>query len=116
MKIIKLNISERLFALKYLDSFKGTVSLLSKVMDSVKSFGISPEEWEKADRKITKGADGEENWAWDNEKAGVKDVEADEDVFSFLKISIDKQEKEEGFGLADRAVIDLRSKIEEALK
>src|SRR3990167_6448876 len=115
MKTVELNISERVFALGYLDNFKGTVSLLAKVLEDVKKFGVKQEDWEKADRKIIKTGDSE-SWTWNDEKGGLKSIEADEDTLTFLKVEIVKKERAEGFGLKDKAVISLLGKLETVLK
>lgn len=115
MKTLQLNISERLFALKYLDDFKGSVSMLSKILDEVKKFGVTKEDWEKAEKNELKNGD-QIQWTWSDEKGGLKAIEVDEEILTYLKISIDKNEKEKGFGLADKAVVGLRTKLEESLK
>ena len=115
MKKLELNISERLFALKHLDDFKGSVSLLGKILDSVKEFAVLKEDWEKAEKVETKSGDSIQ-WQWNDEKGGLKKVEVDEDVANYLVASIEKIEKAGGFGLADKAVIGLKEKLEVALK
>ena len=115
MKKLKLNISERLFALKYLDDFKGSVSMLAKVLDNVKQFGVTKEDWERAEKVETKNGNSIQ-WQWNDEKGGLKEIEVDKDVVDYLAVTIDKVEKAGGFGLADKAVIDLKTKLEECLK
>ncbi len=115
MKKISLNISERVYALKFLDDFKGSISMLGKVLDDVKKFGISDEDWKKAEKKEKEVGD-QVQWTWNDDKGGLKDIEADEDVLKYLKGSIEKIDKEGGFGLTDRAVLGLKVKLEESLK
>lgn len=115
MKKLELNISERLFALKYLDDFKGSVSMLGKILENVKQFGVSEEEWVKAGKVETKKGD-DIQWTWNDEKGGLKSIEVDEDVVKYLDATIKKIDKEQGFGLADKAVVGLMTKLEVSLK
>ncbi len=115
MKTLKLNISERVFALRYLDDFKGSISLLGKVLEDVKKFGISDEDWKKAEKTETKVGD-QIQWRWDDEKGGTKDVEVNEDVLKFLLETLQKVDKAGGFSLTDKAVVGLMTKLEESLK
>ena len=115
MKTLKLNISERVFALKYLDDFKGSVTMLGKILEDVKSFGISDEEWKRAEKKVTESGD-QVQWNWNDVKGGLKDVEVDEEVLKYLNDTIEKTDKANGFTLQDRAVVGLWDKIEESLK
>jgi hypothetical protein len=44
-KTVSLSIGERLKAIAIFDAFKGSISTLATIMDDVKSFPVTPEEW-----------------------------------------------------------------------
>lgn len=50
-KELSLTIGERLAAIKIFDAFKGSISVLATIMDDVKSFPVTDEEWKGADLK-----------------------------------------------------------------
>lgn len=72
-KTLTLTIGERLAALKIFDGFTGgSVLQLGAIMDDIKAFPITEEEWTAADRKIEKTETGE-TWKWDETKVN-KDI------------------------------------------
>lgn len=47
-KTVSLTIGERLAAVKMFDAFKGSISVLATIMEDVKSFPVTEDEWVKA--------------------------------------------------------------------
>ena len=76
MTKIKLNISERLFAIKLINEYKGDLETLSHLLEDTKKFSIDEKEWKKANRtiEVLKNEKGEDvsQWKWDNESAGER--------------------------------------------
>ena len=111
MKKIGLNISERLFALQILNAFKGDLDKLAVVLDDIKQFSITAEDWSNADRKIEKSDDGTEQWTWSDENGGEKEIELQEGTAAYLVEQIEKKNKSGELTLRDRAVITLKKKL-----
>jgi len=118
MKNIALNVSERLFAIGLLNQFKGSHETLSFILEDIKKFAITEEDWKKAERSITKEKDskGEDitSWVWDDEKGGDKKIEMSDQVVDYLKADIEEKNKTGEFTMKDRAVITLNKKLVEA--
>ncbi len=74
-KTISLTIGERVAALKLFDAFKGSISTLSTLMDDVKQFPVTTEEWEKANLVKTPNGDGTEQWKWDDANRQMVNLE-----------------------------------------
>ena len=107
-KTITLTIGERLAALKIFDAFKGSVTELVTIMDDVKALVITPGEWEKAKRVVTKTEVGEQ-WKWDEAtEATWKDVELQAASVSYLLKSITEKTD---VTIADIALISLSNKL-----
>src|SRR3990167_7063169 len=89
LKTFSLDISERLAALAILNSFKGALDKLAVVLEDIKQFGVTEEEWVKAERKIdptpTKEDPQATQWTWSNEKGGVKEINLQEATGDYLK-------------------------------
>ena len=108
MKNITLTIGERLAALKIFDAFKGSVTELVTIMDDVKALVITPEDWEKAKRVITKTGTGEQ-WKWDEAvEATWKEVTLQAASVSYLLKSITEKTD---VTIADIALISLSNKL-----
>jgi len=73
-KTLSLNISERLAALSILNVFKGNLDTLAIVLEDIRKFTVTDEEWEKADKKVVTNGENTQ-WTWDNEKGGDKEIE-----------------------------------------
>lgn len=108
MKTIQLTIGERLAALKVFDAFKGSVTELVTIMDDVKSLVITPEDWEKAKRTITKTDTGEQ-WKWEEaDESTWKEVTLQAASVSYLLKSITEKTD---VTIADIALISLSNKL-----
>jgi hypothetical protein len=109
-KTLNLTISERVSALGILNGFKGKLETLSVILEDIKGFVITEEEWEQADRKIT--VDGENSsWTWDNDKGPKKDVEAQEATVDYLRAQIKEKDEKGEFTPSDKAFITLKEKL-----
>lgn len=117
---IKLNISERLYALAQLNQFKGNLETLSDVLEDVKKFRITDEEWTKADRQITTtaGSDGKPitNWLWNDEKGGELEIETNKSTKDYLVGKLKEANDKGEFTFQDRAAITLYNKLEKKEK
>lgn len=114
-KTLQLNISERLSSLAILNGFKGNLDKLALVLEDIKGFSITEEEWEKAERKITPitEADGRENtqWNWDDSKGGLKDIEIHLETADYLRTAIKEKSEKGELTLQDKALISLQTKL-----
>lgn len=108
-KTITLSIGERVAALKLFDAFKGSIVTLAGIMDDVKQFPVSPEEWETANLIKTPNTDGTENWKWDD--SVTKDVNVSEVTSQYLRGEIKKKSDAGEITLADIALISLEKKL-----
>jgi len=108
---IKLNISERLFSLTMLNAYKGSLDKLSVILEDIKKFPITEEEWKTAEKKEVKTSDGGMNWTWNDEKGGIKDIEVNKITVDYLTEEIKKKDDAGEFTLADRNVITLKDKL-----
>mgnify|MGYP001566965442 CR=1 FL=1 len=103
---LKLNISERLQALGILNAFKGGISDLAVIIEDIKQFPVTEEEWEKAELVKT-----ETQWSWNDVNGGEKEIEIQSETKDYLKKTIkDKDEKKE-IGLTEKALISLHQKL-----
>ena len=67
-KTINLTISERLYALRILNDFKGSLEKLSVVLEDIKQFTVKEDEWLKAEKKETKDDEAKTvQWTWDDD-------------------------------------------------
>ena len=115
MTKIKLNISERLFAIKLINEYKGDLETLSHLLEDTKKFSIDEKEWEKANRtiEVLKNEKGEDvsQWKWDNESAGEKEIELNTKTLSYLLEAIEKKSTAKELTLADVSAIALKNKL-----
>lgn len=111
-KTLSLNISERLAALGILNSFKGNLDKLAIILEDIKQFPITDEEWAAAERTITPVPGTEDTqWKWSDEKGGEKEITVDEATADYVKgIIKDRSEKGE-LSLQDKAYITLAAKL-----
>lgn len=109
-KNISLNISERLSALSILNGYKGNLDTLAIILEDIRKFTISDEEWKKANKEEVPNGDSV-TWTWDNEKAGLKDIEIEKETANFICSDIEKKDKTGEFTLQDRPYITLRDKV-----
>lgn len=110
MKTISLNVSERLFAITILNTFKGSLSDLAVILEDIKQFPLLEDEWEKAERKTTQV--GQETLTqWNDEKGGEKEINLQNETIDYLMETIKEKDKKKEFGLVNRAAITLFEKI-----
>lgn len=109
-KEAELNTSERLAALAILNTYKGNLDTLAVILEDIRQFVITDEDWVKADRKVTAGPDGDQ-WVWDNEKGGMKKVSLAKETTEFILKDIDERDKKGEFTIKDKPYIDLRIKL-----
>lgn len=111
-----LNISERIYALALLNQFKGTLDELVDIMEDIKGFRMTEEEWTKADKQIntTMGENGQPitSWTWNDEKGGEKEIEITKATKDYLAEKIKEANEKGQFTLQDRAAITLSEKLE----
>lgn len=115
-KKIKLNLSERIFAINILNQFKGDHETLAFILDDIKEFAITEEDWKKGERKIetTPNEKGEPmtTWLWNDEKGGEKEIAITDRVADYIMKKIGEKDKAGEFTLQDKAVISLSKKLE----
>ncbi len=114
-KTISLNISERLSSVSILNGFKGNLDKLAGILEDIKHFAISEEDWEKAERKVTPTKDAEGNdsvqWNWNDEKGGEKEITISESTASYIRETIKEKNDKGEFTLQDKAFITLQAKL-----
>lgn len=115
MKKYKFTLGERYRMMVTLNEFKGNLETLSSLIDDVKNIKIDEVEWEKADRKITvsKNENGQDvnQWNWNDEKGGEKEMELNKETVKYLSEVIDKKDKDNEITLADITLISLKNKL-----
>ena len=109
-KKLELNISERLAAISILNEFKGNLDTLSVILEDIRKFPVSDEDWTKAERKETKTED-RTTLTWDNDKGGLKKIEIDALTSEYIIKDIEKRDAAGEFGLNDRSYITLKAKL-----
>lgn len=108
-KTLELTIKERLAALAIFDSFKGSMSTLTVLLEDVKPFTITEEEWTEAKREIIPQEDGRATWKWDD--AGVKSITLQDVTANFLKDEIKKKSDANEVTIADIGLVSLNQKL-----
>ncbi len=114
-KIVKLNISERMFTIDLLNQFKGGYDSLAFVLEDSKQVAILEDDWKKADRRIetSKDENGKDitQWLWDDIKGGEKEIKFSESTAKYLSDKIEEKNKAGEFALKDKAVVTLAKKL-----
>ena len=108
---LELNISERLFALTSLNAFKGNLDTLAYILEDIKQFVVSDEEWVKAEKTEEKNGD-QFIIRWDDEKGGLKSIELNKETAKYLKDEIKKKSDSGELTLNDKAVVTLMTKLQ----
>mgnify|MGYP001611640220 CR=1 FL=1 len=111
LKKVSLTISERIRALAILNSFKGDLDKLSLILEDIKEFPITEEDWAKAEKKVTDTGDGNSQWTWDDEKGGEKEITVHPEVIDYIVAEIKKKNDAGEFTLQDKAFITLKTKL-----
>lgn len=109
-KTVSLTLGERLAAVRLFDLFKGSISVLSILLEEVKKFVINAEEWEKANLVKTPAGDGTESWKW-SEEGTDKDIEVQPETVEYLLAEIKKKSDAGEITLADVALVSLEKKL-----
>lgn len=112
---LKLTVSERIYAIALLNQFKGNLDTLVDVLEDIKGFRMTDEEWEKADKQVNTvmGEDGKPitSWTWNDEKGGEKEIEITNGSKDYLVEKIKESNDKGEFTLQDRAAISLNTKL-----
>lgn len=104
-KTIELTIGERLAATKIFDTFKGSLTTLAVLLEDVKAFAVTDEEWGAANLVKTPNPDGTSNWKW--EDTGKKEISVQKETVEFLKNAIKAKNDAGEITIADVALIGL---------
>lgn len=107
---VSLNLGERVAALKIFDAFKGNISTLAVLIDDVKLFTVSEEEWKTAGLVKTQSADGtQESWKWN--EVVEKEIEIQKESLAYLLAKIKEKSDANEITLADLALMSLEKKL-----
>ena len=106
---LALSIGERLAALKIFDDFKGNLSTLAVLIDDVKLFTITEEEWKKAELVKTPVKDGQETWNWKENEP--KEIEMQKESLAYLLAKIKEKSDDGEMTLADISLMSLEKKL-----
>lgn len=109
-KTINLTISERVGALKLFDAFKGSISTLATLLDDVKLFTVSEEEWAAANLVKTPNEDGSVQWKWDD-TAEPKEIVIQDATAEYLISELTRRSEASEITLADIALVTLQAKL-----
>lgn len=110
-KTLQLTIGERLAALKIFDTFKGSLATLAVLLEDVKQFNVTDEEWAEANLVKTPNADGTATtWKWE-EPAEQKEIVLQDASKDFLVDEIKKKSDGKEVTLADVPLITLEQKL-----
>lgn len=107
---IKLNISERLYALRILNEFKGSLEKLASILQDIKQFAIKDDEWIKAERSI-EGEGDTVIWKWSDEKGEEITLAIEKDTANYLKEILKGKDEKGEFTLQDKAAMTLFGKL-----
>ena len=107
---MKLNISERLYVIRILNDFKGSLDKLAVILEDIKQLPIIDDEWAAAEREII--PEGENvSWKWDDARGGEKEINLQKETKDYLYEIMKKKNDAGEFGIADRVVIGLFGKL-----
>ena len=109
-KSIELTVGERMAALRILNAFKGDTLTLKAILEDVKQFPVSEEEWKEAELVKTKAEGDLENWQW-NDKKVIKEVTVQNETSKYLKDEIKKKSDALEITVADAPLITLGDKL-----
>ena len=117
---LSLTVSERIYSLALLNQFKGNLETLIDIMEDIKGFRMTDEEWTKVDKQVNTvmGENGKPitSWTWDDAKGGEKEIEITKTTKDYLSEKIKESNDKGLFTLQDRAVLTLRDKLENKKK
>lgn len=131
MKTIELNISERIFGLLLLNNFKGNLDVMSVILEDIKQFPISDEEWSKAEQLYTdnegveyKSKDDFEAaqraipeekrggaMKWNDEAGGLKAINIQKETGKYLIDTITEKSDKGELTLRDKAALTFKKKL-----
>lgn len=105
----ELTIGERAGALRILDGFHGGLSIMRVLLEDIKNFAITEEEWTTAKLVKTPSPVGEK-WNWDDEIV-KKDITIQPETLTFLKQEITRKSEAGEFTLGDVSISTLEKKL-----
>jgi hypothetical protein len=109
-KVYKLDISERLYALRILNTVKGDAVTLSAVLQDVRQLVVTDEEFTAAKRTETDLGDGNKQWQWENE-GSEKDVTFEPETKDYLLKDITEKSEKKELTVEDKAALTLMDKL-----
>ena len=117
---IKLNVSERLYALVLLNQFKGNLEALVDAMEDTKKLRITDKEWKEVDRQVNTVKDGKgepaTSWTWNDDKGGEKEMDITPLVKDYLVEKMQEANDKGEFTFQDKAAITLFEKLGKKVK
>ncbi len=111
MKTVSFTLSERVNALGLLNAFKGNLDKLSVILEDIKQFVITKEEWEAVDMQATDLGEGKQQMTWDNTKETEKEITLQEATVDYLRDEIKRKNEAGEFSVSDRSFITLKEKL-----
>lgn len=109
---ITLTISERVRALSVLNAFKGSLEHLAIILEDIKQFTVTDEEFVQAERVIMPADEnGNVQWTWNDEKGPQKEIALNAVTFAYLHDTIKERSEKGEFSLSDRPFITLFEKL-----
>lgn len=108
-KSLSLTIGERLAAVKILNEFKGNMSDLAGLLDDVKKFVVTEEEWAAANLVKTPNGDGTETYKWDD--VAEKTIEIADATGVYIGKKINEKSEAGELTMQDRSSMTLADKL-----
>lgn len=108
-KVVNLTIGERLAAIKLFDVFKGSMLAFRALLEDVKQFAVTDEEWTEASLVKNALPDGTENWKWTD--TGTKEITLQPETLKYLVDSIKAKSDAGDISIADVALSTLEPKL-----
>lgn len=109
-KQLSLTLGERLASIKVLNELKMNTSDLAVVLEDVKKFSITEEDWAAANLVKTPAENGTETWKWD-ENAPEKEIEIDSTTARLIEKSLQEKSDKNEFTIADVGAMKLLAKL-----
>lgn len=111
-KTVGLSITERLKALEMLNGFKGSLERVAVILEDIKQFTVTKDEWVEVDGSIDQnGNQLSYNWKIENEKPEGKEINLQDVTVDYLREEIKRRNNAGEFGVMDIAFLSLLEKL-----
>lgn len=113
--IIKLTVPERLYALQMLNTFKGSLDVLTFILDDLKKIRLNDEEVKEfelaTEEHVNEKGEKTSSLRWNPEKDRECEVEMSRETIKYLADQITQKSKSGEYTVADAPVLSLNAKL-----